>query len=80
VGSAVSNLDHLLQRFEFVYRHVVNGRKHVRRQKEIILRLESEGLSTVEAESLLEQFETTLKIFEELYATIKKELGAKPNK
>jgi hypothetical protein len=80
VGSAVSNLDHLLQRFEFVYRHVVNGRKHVRRQKERILGLESEGLSTVEAESLLEQFETTLKIFEELYATIKKELGAKPNK
>jgi hypothetical protein len=80
VGSAVSSWDHLLQRFEFVHRHVMNGRKHVRRQKEIIARLESEGLSTKEAESLLQQFETTLKIFEELYEMIKKELGTRPKK
>jgi hypothetical protein len=80
VGAAVASWDHLLQRFEFVHRHVMNGRKHVRRQKEIIARLESEGLSTQEAESLLQQLETTLKIFEELYEIIKKELGARPKK
>jgi hypothetical protein len=77
VGSAVSSWDHLLQRFEFVHRHVMNGRKRVRRQREIIAKLESEGASTAEAENLLEAFETTLKLFEEQYQSIKQEIDAR---
>lgn len=76
-GSAVSSWDHLLERLEFTHRHVMNGRQRVRRQHEIIVKLESEGLSTREARRLLVQFETTLKIFEELYQSIQKEIDAR---
>jgi hypothetical protein len=55
----------------------MNGRKRVRRQREIIAKLESEGASTAEAENLLEAFETTLKLFEEQYQSIKQEIDAR---
>jgi hypothetical protein len=58
----------------------MNGRQRIRRQHDIIAKLESEGLSTKEAKRLLDQFETTLKIFEELYQSIQKEIDARLSK
>jgi hypothetical protein len=58
----------------------MNGRQRVRRQYEIIAKLESEGLSTREAKRLLDQFEMTLKIFEELYQSVQKEIDARLSK
>jgi hypothetical protein len=71
----VSSWDHLLERLE-----LMNGRQRIRRQYEIIAKLESEGVSTQEAKRLLGQFETTLKIFEELYQSIQKEIDARLSK
>jgi type II secretory pathway predicted ATPase ExeA len=76
----MSSLDHLLQQFEFVRRHVENGRQRVRRVKELIIRLENEGLNTREAEALLKSFEETLRLFEEHYQSIKERLDARPKK
>jgi hypothetical protein len=58
----------------------MNGRQRIRRQYEIIAKLEGEGLSTKEAKRLLEQFEITLKIFEELYQSIQNEIDARLSK
>jgi DNA-binding transcriptional MerR regulator len=58
----------------------MNGRQRIRRQYEIIAKLESEGLSIKEAKRLLDRFETTQKIFEELYQSIQKEIDARLSK
>jgi hypothetical protein len=79
-GSAVSSWDHLLERLEFTHRHVMNGRQHIRRQHEIIAKLESEGLSTNEAKRLLDRFQTTQKLFEELYESVQKQIDARLKK
>jgi hypothetical protein len=55
----------------------MNGRQRIRRQYEIITKLGSEGLSTKEAKRLLDRFETTQKLFEELYQSIQREIDAR---
>jgi hypothetical protein len=76
----VSSWDHLLERLEFTHRHVMNGRQRIRRQYEIIAKLEREGLSTNEAKRLLDRFETTQKLFEELYQSVQKEIDSRLKK
>ena len=72
--------DHLLERFEFAHRRVMNGRKHVRRQRETIAKLQTEGASTAEAKRQLDRFETILKTVEEQYKSIKQGLDARLSK
>jgi len=59
-------------KFEQAYRHVMDGRKIVARQREIIARLKAGGADVSDAEDLLDQFERTLAIFESDLAAIQK--------
>jgi hypothetical protein len=51
-------------------RHVAIGRRIVARQRALVVRLEENGYSTVEAARTLDLFEQTLAIFEDYFRDI----------
>ena len=55
-------------------RHVAAGRRIVARQRALVVRLEENGYSTVEADRTLDLFEQTLAIFEDHYREILTEI------
>ena len=57
-------------RLRVAARHVAIGRRIVARQRALVVRLEENGYSTVEADRTLDLFEQTLAIFEDHYRDI----------
>jgi hypothetical protein len=54
-----------LSKMEMAFRHVIDGRRIVARQRERVERLARNGGDTTEAESTLDLFARTLNIFED---------------
>jgi hypothetical protein len=63
------------QHLELANKHVADGQKRIEAQLALVARLERDGHDTVQAKSLLQQFEETLTLQLETRNRIVQELG-----
>lgn len=66
----------ILAHLKMAVRHLAESRKHVARQRALVIHLQQEGHDTTAAETLLEEFEISLHLHEQGMIQIKAELAA----
>jgi Mg2+ and Co2+ transporter CorA len=66
--------DSLIERFEMSHRRVMRGRRTVHRQEQLVDRLHKSGQDITAAKRQLELFKDTLRLIEENFNMLKKQL------